>query len=290
MAVKKKTIKDLNEIVESLEEKIKHLEEKVKKAEKLEERIKHLEDNLHKFRSNPDKEIEIHKRERKQEKRKCRNIKCNTCGKAFDEQWMLEKHLGEEHGKEKTFDCDFCDGSFYTKWRLEKHVKTHDEPNVKFCHYFNNFKKCPFKELGCKFRHAESQQCKFQTNCTNRLCQYRHQTDHSICKELNWQGKSCEFKTKFDVRMKNHMLGDHGIGDNFKCDYCEFEVGDKGLLKNHIEKDHQEKYETCGGNCSDRMYDENTFECVNCETRLCIICSQSDNRELCWGCENLLRD
>ena len=69
MAVKKKTIKDLNEIVESLEEKIKHLEEKVKNVEKLEERIKHLEDDLHKFRSNPDKEIEIHKRERKQENR-----------------------------------------------------------------------------------------------------------------------------------------------------------------------------------------------------------------------------
>ena len=101
MAVKKKTIKDLNEIVESLEEKIKHLEEKVKKVEKLEERSKYLEDDLHKFGSNPDTENEIHKKERKQEKRKCRNIKCNDCGMTFDVQWMLEKHLGEEHGKEK---------------------------------------------------------------------------------------------------------------------------------------------------------------------------------------------
>ena len=86
------------------------------------------------------------------------------------------------------------------------------------------------------------------------------------------------------------MLGEHGIGDNFDCDYCDFQVSDKGLLRNHIEKDHQTKYETCGGNCSDRMYDENTFKCVNCETLLCIVCAQSDNRELCWGCENLLTD
>ena len=66
------------------------------------------------------------------------------------------------------------------------------------------------------------------------------------------------------------MLGEHGIGDNFDCDYCDFQVSDKGLLRNHIEKDHQTKYETCGGNCSDRMYDENTFKCVNCETLLCM--------------------
>ena len=66
------------------------------------------------------------------------------------------------------------------------------------------------------------------------------------------------------------MLGEHGIGDSFSCDYCAFLVGDKGLLRNHIEKDHQTKFETCGGNCSDRMYDENTFKCVNCET-FCVL-------------------
>ena len=32
-------------------------------------------------------------------------------------------------------------------------------------------------------------------------------------KELNWEGKSCQFETRYEVRMKNHMLGEHGIGD-----------------------------------------------------------------------------
>ena len=154
MAVKRKTIKDLNDVVESLEEKIKHLEEKVKKMEKLEERIKHV----YKLSSDP-----LKQKDSVQEKKKCRNIKCNDCGLTFTEQWKFENHLGEEHGKEKTFDCDICDESFYTKWRFEKHVRSHDEPNTKFCHYFNNFKKCPYKKLGCKFRHAESPQCIFQT-------------------------------------------------------------------------------------------------------------------------------
>ena len=91
---------------------------------------------------------------------------------------------------------------------------------------------------------------------------------------------------------KNHRLGEHGIGDTFTCDDCDFYAGagDRSLLKQHIEKDHRRKYVTCGGNCSDRLYEENSFMCENCESILCKICAQSDNVELCWGCENLLRD
>ena len=90
--------------------------------------------------------------------------------------------------------------------------------------------------------------------------------------------------------MKNHIIGEHGISDTFDCDECDFKVGDRDLLRKHIEKSHGTKYEACGGNCSDRMYKENTFKCINCETLLCIICAQSDNSDLCWGCENLLSD
>ena len=61
-------------------------------------------------------------------------------------------------------------------------------------------------------------------------------------------------------------------------------------LRKHIEQDHETKYETCGGYCSDIMYKENSFKCVNCEILLFIVCSQSDNNELCWGCDNLLND
>ena len=90
--------------------------------------------------------------------------------------------------------------------------------------------------------------------------------------------------------MKNHMLGEHGIGDFITCDQCIFQSSERSSLRNHIEKDHQTKYETCGVNCSDRMYEENTFKCMNCDSILCKICSQSDNIELCWGCDNLLSD
>ena len=83
------------------------------------------------------------------------------------------------------------------------------------------------------------------------------------------------------------MKGEHEIGDSFACDHCKFQSSERSLMSKHIEEEHKIKYETCGGNCSDRMYEENTF---NCESTLCKICSQSDNLELCWGCVNLLSD
>ena len=308
MATKKKTVKELNEIVENLVDKIRHLEEKVDNIKKLEEKIKHLEDVIsgkesESFKSKgAEKNIKCSKCDLRFETKNLlrkhikvhhlRETKCNECEDTFDEKWKFEKHLGQVHGKEKTFDCEHCDESFYTNWRLKKHERNHDELNKKFCHYFNNFKKCPYKEIGCKFKHAESEQCKYQNLCKNRLCQFRHEKDQSTwrCKETNWEGKTCDFQTRFKVRIENHMLGEHGIGEMFHCDYCDFRVAHRSFLKNHIEKDHQTTYETCGGNCSDRLYEENTFKCGNCETILCKICAQSDNHELCWGCDNLLSD
>ena len=71
-------------------------------------------------------------------------VKCTPCGITFDEQWKLEKHLMEDHGKEKTFAHEVCDEAFFTNWQLKKHMQIHDDPHMKFCHYFNNSKKCPF--------------------------------------------------------------------------------------------------------------------------------------------------
>ena len=166
MATKKKTVSELNKIVENLEEKVKHLEEEVKNMKKLEEKLKHLEENIKIFKSHSNKESESLGSKRVQESVKCRKcdcnfkttkllrdhmksnhmsvIKCNACDITFDAHWKLEKHLSKEHNKEKTFDCEVCDQSFYTNWRLKKHTQSHDEHDIKYCHYFNNSKKCPY--------------------------------------------------------------------------------------------------------------------------------------------------
>ena len=206
--------------------------------------------------------------------------KCNECGEGFNEQWKLEKHL-KEHGQKKEFECGECKKTFYTRWRREKHLEIHEPEITKFCHYFNNFKVCPYEEFGCKFKHEESDECTFQSRCRNRLCQYRHHESEGNqktwkCSENNWMGDHCEFESTVELRLKNHMLAEHEIGEQFSCDDCDFIVVERSEMIKHIETSHGKEYKLCGGNCSDRMYKENSFICGKCETFLCKICSRTE--------------
>ena len=61
------------------------------------------------------------------------------------------------------------------KWRMEKHTRDHSV-DIKFCHYFNNDKPCPYDKIGCKFKHEISPECRYNLNCTFKLCQFTHTT------------------------------------------------------------------------------------------------------------------
>ena len=84
------------------------------------------------------------------------------CGETFSFTYELEIHL-KKH-KVETFKCEKCEKTFYLKWRLEKHKKAHDLVDVKFWHYFNINKPCPFDEVGCMFRHDKSKNVNFRRN------------------------------------------------------------------------------------------------------------------------------
>ena len=71
---------------------------------------------------------------------------------------------------------------FYVNWRLKKHIASHNESN-KFCHYFNNDKVCPFEEVGCKYKHAISDNCKYDKNCRFKLCQFKHTNKNETGKD-----------------------------------------------------------------------------------------------------------
>ena len=104
--------------------------------------------------------------------------KCKVCDETFDQTFKLELHL-KTHEVE-TFKCERCDKKFQLKWRLEKHRKGHEMLNVKFCHYFNNQKPCPYDEIGCMYSHEQSEACRFQKLCKHNLCQYQHPIYNSV--------------------------------------------------------------------------------------------------------------
>ena len=58
---------------------------------------------------------------------------------------------------------------------MEKHTSDH-RVDIKFCHYYNNDKPCPYDKVGCKFKHENAPECRFNLRCTFKLCQFTHTT------------------------------------------------------------------------------------------------------------------
>ena len=184
--IKKKTVKDLTEDFIVMKNKFNQFEklfallsQKVEKYEKQDKENSLEDENIEKrpkeylckrcdsvFSDN--KKLKVHTKEEHG-----KEIKCNICDEKFDQTFKLENHL-KEHEVE-TFKCDECGKTFYLKWRLAKHKTIHETINVRFCHYFNNDKLCPFEEIGCMFLHAKSELCRFKKSCKNDLCQFRHE-------------------------------------------------------------------------------------------------------------------
>ena len=101
-------------------------------------------------------------------------FKCEDCDSEFPQRFKLELHMMKDHKQDKIYKCKDCEAGFVFKWRLKKHMKAHTQTKIRSCHYFNNNKECPFSEVGCKFSHQLTTQCKFGQGCRIRLCQFQH--------------------------------------------------------------------------------------------------------------------
>ena len=175
-----------------------------------------------------------------------KTFKCKFCDEAFCESWKLESHM-KLHESAKTFNCTICNKVFYMKWRLDKHVTSHDQ-NQKFCHFFNNNKVCPFENIGCMFRHEESSECRFQTSCNLKRCQFKHPyiTDRVATKDRN------ECETSDEEELDNHDEDDEAT-DYETIDYVQVNENDLRDLE----------FKECGA-CSTVLTIENSYKCKTC--------------------------
>jgi hypothetical protein len=186
--VKKLEEKDASEVPDKVHEKLNGIEEIVKSYDK---KIGDLERELLQARHNNnvekdndskgidgevcDKTLIVGPSLKEQIKtRHSKTYECEFCDDTFTESWKMEEHL-EHHGNERPFKCSICDKGFFMKWRMEKHTSDHGV-DMKFCHYYNSDKPCPYDKVGCKFKHENAPECRFNLKCTFKLCQFTHTT------------------------------------------------------------------------------------------------------------------
>ena len=158
----------------------------------------------------------------------------------------MEEHM-LTHIDVKSHNCVICGKEFVAKWRLDKHIKSHSE-RVKYCHYFNNNKACPYQNVGCKFRHADSPLCKYRSTCTFNLCQFKH----ILIEEVTREEEYCE-----EVGLGS-LGSDSTYDEDCLTDYetTDFETVTEIELRKNM-------YSECGA-CSKELTVENSFKCKKC--------------------------
>lgn len=316
MVKKNKTVKELNVEFEILSERVRKLEEKEtsENTNKTKSQVEGIEDILKvydekiekldkmlevKLKKNKDSEtlekvrckyceVQFERRDLLKEhlqKKHPKNYKCDQCGEVFDNSWKLELHL-KCHGNVKPFGCDLCGKEFYFKWRLEKHISDHKEKR-KCCHYFNNYKPCPYEEVGCRFEHKDAFECRYEGNCRFKLCQFKHSKDkigviehkdrledENINKEdENYEGENDLYDNDSESEDEDFLT------DEENEDYDAVTLND---LENSDEKD-------CGA-CSKILTVKNSFKCKTCgianhRTKSCNTCfDHVKNHTYCGGC------
>ena len=80
-----------------------------------------------------------------------RDFFCETCGKTFDENRLLQRHL-VVHSDIKSVHCTICENSFKTKKHLSNHMKIHSDTRREICPFCSK----GFKQKATLYRHKLS--------------------------------------------------------------------------------------------------------------------------------------
>ena len=92
----------------------------------------------------------------------------------------IDKHIVASNESQRKYKCGKCESAFMSELRLKKHIQIHQfNKEVKFCHYYNNSKDCPYEILGCKFKHSDSKACRYGEQCNKSLCQFKHASQNT---------------------------------------------------------------------------------------------------------------
>ena len=313
MAKKQKTLKELNLEVESLSERLKTLEEKdttknpsedtknkVEEVERLikinDQKIKDLDRMLLQAQSKLDesdkKKSDINKlnckecgKEMESKNSMSDHIRkhhpklhnCDNCDEKFNDSWRLELHK-KTHKNITPLKCNICEKHFYVNWRLKKHIASHNESN-KFCHYFNNDKVCPFEEVGCKYKHAISENCKYDKNCRFKLCQFKHTNKNETGKDIKCE--ACDHMATNREELSKHNKNEHEYLKYDVMDECEKQdINDYICINICWQGDHK-CYDKDGDNellgVDVKKIKEDYHNCVEEENFKCEMCDFTSN-------------
>ena len=155
----------------------------------------------------------------------------------------------------------------------------------------SQLKICPYEEVGCKFKHEQSEICKFNKQCNFKLCQFKHshkkdaqegqignigENDEVDNAEIVSENEEIESDNEYDLDESENDDDDY-LTDNDTTDYDKVDLLD---LKKNQDND-------CGA-CSKILTVENSYKCKTCgeashRTKQCNTCFDHVKKHLFCG-------
>lgn len=168
-------------------------------------------------------------------------------------KYDLNKHVRTSHPEAPTFNCSWCTRSFYFE---DQHI-SHLEKCTKRPNRYKREKRiiCPYcakmvsnQEYKKHIKyHVEGPPPLFECD----LCDSRHQfktsliqhieTKHlGILPEARFSCTHCDKVFRQHERLKDHLLGDHQLGEKLKCQICDYTTHVPKNLRRHVNRHYSE--------------------------------------------------
>jgi hypothetical protein len=155
-----------------------------------------------------------------------RSFECPTCQRKYQTAGSLASHKKSAHGdvsKSKNL-CEVCSKTFATLTSYKEHMITHSEESEKMQ------LKCP--ECGKWLK--------------NQRCYKSHMQLHA---SVDFHCKLCDYVTKKEKLLKNHLITRHTNDRPFSCDTCDKAFKVKRALTIHKAQAHSEASGKAGKVC-----------------------------------------
>ena len=170
------------------------------------------------------------------------DLDCTVCKKSFKQKLHLKKHLTYHHGP-KNYTCDSCGKSFATNWLLNDHSITHLEKTVP----------CPVKGCGLKVQtelklrqhiydcHKKKKELKYHCHECPKIYDQPGKLKLHVAVihrgERPFKCLMCDFTSTAPNSLREHKQTVHE-GVMFPCKYCSKQFNRISTLNTHAKSFH----------------------------------------------------
>ena len=179
-----------------------------------------------------------------------KNEKCSECDFQATRKESVKRHVLQIHKQEFKFRCSECPKKYAVRGELNFHIQSfHEEKNLKCpdCDktysvkkYLAKHMKLIHKNNGESVKKYQCVKCEFKTSSSQLL------RDHKAVKHEGVEPKCsfCDFHSRNALIVRSHISSVHKAGSQAAliCDECGQKENRWSDFKEHLKKNHREKY------------------------------------------------